>query len=226
MSKKNSFFLFSIVVVIILLIVFLLLPVDNSALPIDDNMQGTPRLEILKFLFQLLIIGIIGGTVAGIITTFFKNQEKKEAVKKECKKERKDFLELLIPIYLQVENIREILIAKRNTSPSMARHYCEQMELLDRSRKELKDLKIKAECTSAVAMLTKNENSISTLLSRMIVYLKPIILEYYVMETVTRVDYYILPKFDEFTSPAGNEYIENFSKPFEALKKIVSDNLV
>jgi len=232
-NKKLGCILFIIVLLVLLLIVFLILPTDNLILSALDNknLKDTPRFEILKSLFNVLFIIIIGGIAGGIVSIFFK--DKNNALEHKHNEERKDFLNRLKPVYSNVNFIRRSLsnyfktghkIQSSIMTKQQKEFYCRKMEELKSHELPLASLKIDAESIPAIKMIIKDTNS--TLLSKMIDYLSHLIIEYEEKGTEPIVKYSLLIKLDEFICPEGDEYIENFSKPFEVLKKMISDNLI
>jgi len=242
-NKKLIISLVIITVITLTLIAFLFFTIPDCNKIDSILVKDTVRFEILKSLFQLLFVIIVGGVIA----YFFKSQEKEKEKRSQINKIRVDYLDRLGKIYRNVKKTRRVLTAggltsKYNNPPSimseqLIRLYCQQMECLNNYQLELECLKIESQSIPAIV----NLKEIRTSSRKMKIYLREILHEYeqiaFEFDNNTEISYSNLVHLDEFTYSATKEFEfpdnydqryrfqENFAIPYDIIIAKIGENI-
>lgn len=211
----------------------------------DAEAQGKIRVEIVKYLLQLVVIIIIGGVVAGL----FKSAEQSREQSKARAEIRTDYLKRLGSLYRNVKAARRALRAdglttKYGSQPTTISHaqaqlYKEQMERINEAQLELEGLKIEAKSLPAFIPM----GDVPAELKKMEDYLRQILNEYEetrpLLENGQSVQFTHLERLDEFTGTTGRSFecsryqkkigyrlVSHFSVPYDDVVEIVSKHII
>lgn len=256
MGRNKLAYVIAIVFFAILAVLILFIPgVWGGKGPIDYPIPNTVRLEIIKGLLQLLVVVVIGGSVA----YFFKLQEenRKKALEAEAEARKEDKLKSEIRMeyfkrlgnsYRKVKNARRILRAggltsKYNNTPLALSEmqsvlYIQQLEELNQAQLALEELKIEAGSLPAFIDI----DNVPGCLKTMEEYLRRLLKEFErvspLLKSKQQVDFMSLERLDEFTGTTDRDFKfldpdpkkccrlrKDFSEPYAGVIKTLSENL-
>jgi hypothetical protein len=200
---------------------------------------GTIRTEVIKSLLQILVVALIGGTVAATFKAFEKNRENSQI----RIKTKIDFTKQLYKLYRTIKSIRRKLkskgiVAKHEDDNIVLNKgqldiYIEQLDVLDEIQLELEGLTIEA----ANFRLFDECERLTEYLKKMCHYVRQINEEYEKLnqsfDMTAGVNLITLEHLQEFTFSAGKPFTfkkkqrvghrfkSNLSEPFHEILKIL-----